>query len=77
MERRILLDAIEALTDEDFTHVAEVCHDIANRLPETHGALGVAARTVLGLPEPVIVEVPFVEPEVRGADVTVQLGPGR
>ena len=52
MGRRQLLDALAELNDEQFTHVAFVCNDIAKRLPEGYEKVGKGAREVLGIPEP-------------------------
>ena len=53
MDRQKLLDALAALPDDKFAHVAEVCHDIDNRLPgEGFEEIGKGARAALGLPEP-------------------------
>lgn len=74
MDIEPLLDAIKELPEEEQEHLAVVCHDIARRHPSEHFQdLGVAARKVLGIPEP----EPEVEPEPvangGGEDVTVGL----
>lgn len=53
MDIEPLLDAIKGLPEEEREHLAVVCHDIARRHPSEHyNDLGVAARKVLGIPEP-------------------------
>lgn len=52
MNRQPLVDALKALSDEEFLHLAVVCNDIANRLPGQFTAVGKATRTLLDLPEP-------------------------
>jgi hypothetical protein len=69
MERQRLLEAIAGLDDDAFTHVAVVCHDIANRLPgPVYAPVGVAARACLGIPEP----EPVGEPEPAPSASTVE-----
>jgi hypothetical protein len=70
MERQQLLDALGALPDEAFAHVAAVCHDIASRLPDdaAFGPVGVAARAALGIPEPAPTAVQETE-TITTADV--------
>ena len=74
MNKETLIAAITALPDVEFEHVAHVCHDIAKRLPDSKGfgKLGTAARSFLGIPEPVI--EPISEPaDQTSTDVVVGL----
>lgn len=72
MNRNLLLDALAALPDAEFRHVAVVCHDIAKRLKhrEPMASLGKGARAVLDIPEP------EPEPEPAPAGV-VEFNDGR
>jgi hypothetical protein len=75
MERQQLLDALSALPDEAFAHVAAVCHDIARRLPDdpAFGPVGVGARACLGIPEPKPAPQAVPDATPTANDVTVGL----